>query len=132
MTAEAVPYHLYCAVLSNLYLEDSYVLNIAEKESSINFDMEFVLTEEHELYQSPKKNEQYCYSRGQLNFLDCSSTSLQLSNNLTSIDADGEQDIGNIDFFVNSNGNYLLEGDWGNLKVKCASVSVTYKTEPTP
>ena len=129
MSSEAVPYHLCCKALENLYLEDSFVLDISKNDSSLRFDMEFVLTENHEFYHLPKENEQYCYRRGRLEFLSCSSTTLQLSNQLPSTDANGEKDIGNIHYFVSSNGGYFLEGDWGSLKVKCDKVSVTYEPE---
>ena len=132
MLSEAVRYHQCCEALANLYLEDSYVLDISEEDNSIRFDMEFVLTEKHKLYHPPKEKEQYCYKRGQLEFLSTSSsTILQLSNNLPSIDANGEKDIGNIDYFVGLNDKYFLEGDWGSLDVVCENVSVKYYAERT-
>jgi len=130
MGCEAQPYHLCCEATENLYLESSYVLDISKADSSIIFDMEFILTKKHELYHLPKEKEKYCYKKGQLKFLSCSpNTSLQLSNNLPSIDAAGEKDIGNIDYFIGSDGEYFLEGDWGKLDVKCAKITVTYETE---
>ena len=129
MSSEAVPYHLCCEALANLYLEDSYVLDIAKGNNSIRFNVEFVLTENHEFYYPPKENEQYCYKRGQLEFISCSSTTLQLSNQTPSTDANNEKDIGNIDCFISSNEGYFLEGCWGSLKVKCDTVSVTYESK---
>jgi len=105
------------------------VLNIFKDASSIRFDMEFVLTEKHKLYQPPKENEQYCYRRGKLEFLSCSSNTLELSNRHPSTDASGEKDIGNIDYFVESDEGYFLEGCWGSLKAKSDEVSVTYEPE---
>ena len=129
MNSEVVPYHLCCKALENLYLEDSYVESISKEDSSICFDMEFVLTENHEFYSPPKENEQYCYRRGKLVFLSCSSDKLELSNRPASTDANGEKDIGNIDYFVETDEGYFLEGCWGSLKVNCEKVSVVYESD---
>ena len=129
MSSEAVPYHLCCKALENLYLEDSYVLDISKSDSSIYFDMEFVLTENHKLYHPPKENEQYCYKRGKLEFSSCPSSTLKLSKRRPSTDVNGEEDIGNIDYFVESYEGYFLEGCWGSLKAKCDKISVIYEVD---
>ena len=36
---------------------------------------------------------------------------------LTSIDAAGEMDLGNIDVFENRSGEYHLEGNWGKVTI---------------
>ena len=119
----------YNEVISNLasiYLEDSWVLDITKNDDTVSFDMEFVLTEDHELYHSPKPNEQYCYKKGQLIFSSCSSIFLQLSNQKPSIDANGETDLGNIDSFTIMDEHFTLEGDWGTLEAECANVGLKF------
>lgn len=54
--------------LKNIYLEDSFVLGIKEKNNEIEFIVDFVLTENHPLYSIPKENENYCYKKGILLF----------------------------------------------------------------
>ena len=129
MSSEAVPYHLCCKALEDLYLEDSYVESISTVDSSIYFQIDFVLTENHKFYRPPRENEQYCYRRGKLVFISCSSHKLKLSNRLPSTDADGKKDIGNIDYFVETDAGCFLEGCWGSLKVNCEKISVVYEPD---
>lgn len=128
---ETRQYHLCCKALENVYLEDSYVLHIKRNESSIYFDIEFVLTEDHQLYIAPNKNERYCYRRGMLEFSSCSLVDFQSANRSPSTDANGEKDLGNIDSFVDSDGRYFLEGCWGRLKVECDTIKVNYNEKTT-
>ena len=125
----ATPYHLALTPLSNIYLEDSYVLNIIENSDLISFEMEFVLTEKHELYQAPKPYEQYCYRRGAINFIECENTVLVLSGQPPSKDVTGETDLGNIDVFIDFEGKYFVEGNWGRLETSCKEVTVKFKSE---
>ena len=129
MSTEPLPYHLCCKALEHLYLKDSYVLNISTKSNSIFFDMEFVLTEKHELYHFPRTGEQYCYRRGKLEFNSYKWSNLQLSNRPPSTDATGEKDYGNIDYFVKIKDGYFLEGDWGSLETNCEKIAVEYELD---
>ena len=45
----------------NIYLEDSFVLGIEESDNQMSFIVEMVLTENHPMYSSRHKDEQYCY-----------------------------------------------------------------------
>ncbi len=47
----------------NIYLEDSYVLEIKTNSTSVEILLEAVLTEQHSLYTNPKNDEQYCYKK---------------------------------------------------------------------
>lgn len=123
MTSEQL-YHEAFEELKNIYLEDSWVLDVKENKNSVSFEMEFVLTENHELYSVPKKNEQYCYKKGQLNISHYSSKYLQKSKQPPSIDANHEIDFGNIDVFTKNNEQIKLLGDWGQLLASSANVSV--------
>ena len=64
------PYHKL-PVLQDIYLEDSFVLGINTDENTALFEMEFVLTEDHDGYRPPRENEQYCYKKGTLRFDKC-------------------------------------------------------------
>lgn len=119
-------YHDAFEALKYIYLEDSWVLGINQDEKSISFEVEFVLTKSHELYSEPKKNEQYCYKKGQLILSECSVISLKPSGHPPSTDANGEKDFGNIDTFTKQDGKVELSGDWGNLLAKCNEVLVNF------
>lgn len=56
-------------VLSNLYLEDSYVLDVIERPGEVVFILEAALTPEYSRYRAPSPREQYCYIRGDLAFV---------------------------------------------------------------
>ena len=54
--------------LDNFYFEDSYVLDIIEKNDEITFIIEAVITKKSDLYKKPKPNEQYYYKKIKLSF----------------------------------------------------------------
>ena len=57
----------------NIYLEDSFVLGIEESDNQMSFIVEMVLTENHPMYSSRHKDEQYCYKKGKIIFQDVKS-----------------------------------------------------------
>lgn len=56
--------------LADIYLEDSYVLEILEEPGKLTFKLDAVLTPEDPAYQPPRPGEQYCYRTGRLVFTD--------------------------------------------------------------
>ena len=66
----------------HIYLEDSYVLDIIKSKNKICFSMEFVLTEEHPYYSTPKPDEQYCYLKGKIIFLNIINNIINIQNYL--------------------------------------------------
>ncbi len=56
------------AVLSAVYLEDSYVVDIVDELPLFKFKIEAVLTRDHPSYRAPGPGEQYCYAAGWLVF----------------------------------------------------------------
>lgn len=111
--------------LANVYLEDSYVLDIQEVGGLITFLLEIVLTEKHSLYTKPLANEQYCYKQGTLTFPNTESYNLVRSNTQPSKDPDGSIDYGNLDEFYINNDSYTLSGEWGVLSIKSDSPIIT-------
>ena len=102
----------------NIYLEDSYVLGIDETSNKLIFDVEIVLHEEHPLYTTPKPDEQYCYKKGKIIFDELNSVDWINKNNKAYTDAEGDEDLGNIDVFEQTKNGYHLEGDWGEVDVE--------------
>lgn len=108
-----------------LYLEDSFVLDIIETTKLFSFQMQFVLTEDHPKYKDPSENEMYCYHYGEINFIEPKQVLWKNRNQkAASIDANGECDFGNMDIFLKSEDEYLLEGDWGSVLIKCDNLEV--------
>ncbi|MDB9516437.1 hypothetical protein PN466_05615 [Roseofilum reptotaenium CS-1145] len=103
--------------LENVYLEDSYVLEIVEEPTLLRFVLDVVLTEEHPHYQEPKIEEQYCYRQAWLEFSGIEDIIWVKKNIHPFTDATGSLDYGNIDVFYQSNTKYHIEGDWGIMDV---------------
>lgn len=102
-------------VLREVYLENSYVLEITEGKGDLVFRMEFVLREGHPKYRVPQPDEQYCYERGELTFQGVSELRRLERNDVLSFDATGERDLGNIDQLYYEDGGYTASGDWGRV-----------------
>lgn len=109
-----------------LYLQDSYVLDIFNDEKEVHFSMEFVLTERHPKYRPPRSGEQYCYKRGIIQFPCIAHVNEFVRQAVVSRDATGETDMGNIDTFLWQGKRYRLAGDWGRLDVVCGNPIVSF------
>ncbi|MEJ7892352.1 MAG: hypothetical protein WKF94_06900 [Solirubrobacteraceae bacterium] len=104
--------------LEHLYLEDSWVLGVHESATSLSFDLDAVLTEQHPRWHPPKPGEQYAYRRVALTFPAVRSLEWLSRGGPPATDASGERDRGNIDsFVVRDDGVYELDGDWGHVRV---------------
>jgi hypothetical protein len=103
--------------LVGVFLEDSYVLGISESSEQVVFQLDAVLTPEHPAYHSPRPGEQYCYVNGSLVFPDVTVVEWlkRSSNHYT--DASGEEDLGNIDILKVDGDSFVVEGDWGTVRI---------------
>ncbi len=116
-------------VMNGLYLEDSYVLGIHERDGRLVFTMEFVLREQHPNYRPPNHGQQYCYRRGELIFEPASEIEWLERHDVASVDATGETDLGNIDSMNSRDGVYQLEGEWGHVRIRSPQPTVELLTE---
>lgn len=105
------------STLSGVYLEDSYVLGIGEQPTRVTFSLQAVLTPDNPDYHDPEPGEQYCYSSGNLTFDGVSEIEWISRSFRKYTDADDEEDLGNIDSLTGENGVYLVEGDWGKVRI---------------
>ncbi|WP_298331829.1 hypothetical protein [Asticcacaulis sp.] len=122
------PYFEACAALQSLYLEDSYVIGIAEQDPDLIFLLDAVLTENHPAYQAPSSGIYYCFKRLALRFEDISTVAwkaLCLKEALTT-DADGEVDYGNIDTLLLTDNTAYIEGSWGEVELTFSRITVDY------
>jgi hypothetical protein len=119
------------AALAEIYLEDSWVFDLAPTEQGVIFRLDAVLTTGHPSYQPPAPNEQYCYRRAWLTVASTKRSHLQRSDAPPATDASGEQDFGNIDLFtpVDWDGEVAWEmtGDWGELLTVEPTVDIAFE-----
>jgi hypothetical protein len=109
-------YYEWMTALADIYLEDSYVLEIRERSSVIEFEMEFVLRPGHVLYRKPLDGEMYCYRRGLIRFENCVDPKWS-RHSTVNIDANDEIDLGNIDVFDRAGDRIDVSGEWGKLSL---------------
>jgi hypothetical protein len=107
--------------LENVYLEDSWVLGIAETADSLTFTLEAVLTPEHPRYVTPPPDEQHCYVDAVLTFTGAREIRWLSRSDKVATDATGQPDHGNIDALTHEGDHYALEGDWGRVEVVTGS-----------
>jgi hypothetical protein len=106
--------------LDGVYLEDSYVLAITEAPTQLTFKLLAVLTPDHPAYHDPLPGEHYCYANGDLVFANTSKFDWVKRSNNRYVDAEGEEDLGNIDVLAFDGGALLVEGDWGEVRIYSA------------
>ncbi len=108
----------------NVFLEDSFVLDLKITPLTFIIDLEIILAESHSLYTKPLKNELYCYRKAQISFLNVESVIWTNKISKAFTDATGEIDFGNIDEFILENGIYKIWGDLGNFEIKCEKLNL--------
>ncbi|MGW6694944.1 hypothetical protein ACWF62_14350 [Rhodococcus sp. NPDC054953] len=117
--------------LAAVYLEDSFVLSINEQPQQFLFDLEAVLRPEHPRYHPPLPGEQYCYADAQLVFDGVTEVEWLTRSPRRFTDASGNDDLGNIDgLTVETGDRYLVEGDWGRVRIQCTTAPRLVITEP--
>ena len=112
------------AGLGEVYLEDSFVLDIEESAGELRFRMEIVLREGHPAFKDPPALEQYCFAPGTLVFHGTKDILWSERNEVKSVDAAGESDLGNIDQLYLEEGRYHLKGDWGVVMLSAEAVEL--------
>lgn len=113
--------------LTNVYLPDSWVLSVETTDSSVCFVLDAVLQEGHpRLYSPPRSGEQHSYTR--LRWCLRGAVHWNEGPNLDkpATEANGEQDYGHIDVWLQSGDRQMLEGDWGNVVVARPTQSIEY------
>lgn len=128
--AERIDY-VRIPTFDGLYLGDSYVLSISTEPQEIAFAMELVLEESHPLYAPPKPGEHHCYRKGTILFTGFTGMRFNPSGAPPLVDPDGTTDLGNIDSFGQIGDSYVLDGEWGSLRVIGGKADVVLQTQPT-
>ena len=109
----------------DLYLEDSWLLEIRPGEETLTISADLVLRESHPAYRTPRSGEQYCYRAGLITFDEVTALSWTDRSHMPAIDASGEEDLGSFDQFEVEDGWYVLTGDFGRIVVASKPPRVT-------
>ncbi len=123
-------YHEAFPELAGIYLEDSWVLEVAPSTTGMSFRLEVVLTPEHPRYRPPAAGEKHCYLAGWLTVRSREPIDADLSGAAPATDATGTgtSDFGNIDRFVVGPGEtWEMEGSWGQVQVVRPEVSLLFE-----
>lgn len=115
------------AEFDQIYLEDSYVLELIENTTKIEFKLNLVLRENHRNYTAPKEGEQYCYKQGSIVFKNPAKVTWIKKEFRPTKDPDGEIDFGNIDYFIHKQNKYFLGGEWGEVQIESNPPSIVYQ-----
>jgi hypothetical protein len=110
--------------LSEVVLEESYVLTISVTPASIEFGGDFVLGPRHSSYREPASGETGCFVRGTLTFLGVRSLLWEHQGAPPALDASGEIDYGHIDDFRWDDNAYELAGEWGQMSIVAAGLDL--------
>lgn len=105
------------AGFENVFLEDSFILDLKITPLVFTIDLDLVLTEKHRLYHKPLPHEAYCYRKARILFSNVKSVVWRNKIHEGSKDLTGEMDFGNIDSFVLIDGIYKIDGDLGNIEI---------------
>ncbi|MDP5136065.1 hypothetical protein ORJ04_08910 [Rheinheimera baltica] len=106
-------------IFKGIDLNDSFILDWSHESGRLSFELEASIWPESAYYVAPKPDEYTCYRKATLLFKNIKAvTGLKAKNAvITSTDAGGSVDYGNIDSFIVLNDGFELEGDIGCIKV---------------
>jgi hypothetical protein len=111
--------------LSEIVLEESYVLGVTALPGQVTFDMDFVLTPAHPLYAPPPPSESECFRRGTLRLFGVRRLEWDEQGRPPATDASGERDFGHVDSFEWDHERYVLCGDWGRIDAVSEGAEIT-------
>ena len=127
MNAEKVDYAQLDG-FANVYLEDSFVLEIKATPGLLVLEVELVLTPQHPAYHPPAPGEQHCYARARIEFPNVRNLMWADQGTPPAVDASGAKDFGGIDALFWNGSVFHVEGDWGAIDV--ASAPPVVRTRP--
>lgn len=99
----------------DVYLEDTWVLEIQRTGNKFVFHVDLVLTSGHADYVPRLSGEQYCYRHARIVFDDLRSLNWTGARLVAAQDSTGEFDLGTIDFLSYADSKYSIEGDFGSI-----------------
>ncbi len=105
-------------IFKGIDLNDSFVLDWSYESECLSFELEVSIWPESAYYVEPRPGEYTCYRKATLVFENVKAvTGLKAKDAvITSTDASGSVDYGNIDSFIVLNNGFEFEGDIGCIK----------------
>ncbi|MFI7402961.1 hypothetical protein ACIBW9_21240 [Streptomyces sp. NPDC049541] len=119
MNAEKVDYAQLDG-FANVYLEDSFVLEVKATPGLLVLEVELVLAPQHPAYHPPAPGEQHCYARATIEFPNVRNLMWADQGTPPAVDASGAKDFGGIDALFWNGSVFHVEGDWGAIDVASA------------
>lgn len=116
------PYYDIFSELQNVYLEESFLLELTRDNSSITMLIEAVLLEKHPLYSPPKSGQKFCLCDIRVTAYGVSD--VQWPHKMVPIGLEERPDYGNIDMFYKEEGVYHIEVDGEVLKFRAEKMVV--------
>lgn len=110
---------------SGVDLDESYVLDVSARPSTIELRLDLVLLPFHPHYRPPGPDEHACYRRAILQINGIRTLSWTGQGRKPSRDATGEIDFGYIVLLRCDPPSVALEGGFGRIEVECADVKLT-------
>ena len=102
--------------LSDIFLEESWVLNVEVGPGYVCFVIEAVLTDSHPMYEPCHPGEQFYYRKSTWKFCVVRSVAWTMGSK-PAVDASGELDYGHIDEVIIEHPAYTIIGDLGEMKI---------------
>jgi hypothetical protein len=102
---------------ADVYLEDTWVLDVSINLRTVEFHLDLVLRESHQSYEPPRVGEQYCYRKSTLVFDEVTSVNWTERGAQPAQGASGELDYGNIDSLSYEGNHFHLSGEWGVMEI---------------
>lgn len=124
MTTEPTSYSNVPA-LAQLYLEDSFILDVLSDDQGLRFKVDLVLSPGHLSYHEPRQGEKYCYEQGWISIAHPRSVHWIRRTMRPFRDASDEIDFGSIDSWQVDGDITHIEGNWGEVEVAGGIVSVS-------
>jgi hypothetical protein len=110
--------------LSEIVLEESYVLDVVARPGMLSLFVDAVLTSRHSDYLPPSPDVQECYRKGEIKFTGLDQVVWKLDKMSRSTDATGESDYGNVDTFRYAGNEYQFEGEFGRISLTASKLEV--------
>ncbi|MGW3283335.1 hypothetical protein ACWDR3_01670 [Streptomyces sp. NPDC001002] len=106
---------------ADVYLEDSFVLEIRAAPGVLTFEVEVVLTPGHPAHHPPAPTERACYARATIQFPQVRELTWSGQGSPPAVDASGSKDYGGFDALLWNGSTFHVEGDWGVMDVSSAA-----------
>lgn len=110
------------AGLEDVYLEDSWVIDIVSRPGMLWLEIDLVLRESHPLFMAPKPGEQHCYKRGRLIFRKVTELHWTDQGRPPALGPAGERDYGSVDEMTIDGNRFRATGDFGTMDFIAGSV----------